>query len=358
MPGGSKCRPTSTSAPSAARASRRCRSSPTTPLTECPSCEGRLKKVFSAVGIVFKGSGFYRNDSRGSSSSSSRSKAARPRRQRLVVLVDSSSVGLVLVGLLVVLVRRSSARSSTSSSASCRRPRRRFLAASLPPPGRRQGASPAAPPAAAGGSRSRREACRLGCSDMARQQQRRDRRHRRLGPLLLPRRCDRDHVDTPYGAPSDSLFLGEIAGRRVAFLPRHGREHHLPPHRINYRANLWALRVGRGAAGARPVRGGRAAAGVRAGDTARAGPARGPHEGAYADLLRRGAAAGRAVPNVVHVTFADPYCPVGRQVAVAAARGRGWEPSTAGRWSWSRGRASPPGRSRGGMRRRAGRWWA
>ncbi|MFF9865163.1 FmdB family zinc ribbon protein [Streptomyces sp. NPDC013953] len=40
-------------------------------LTECPSCKGRLKKVFSAVGIVFKGSGFYRNDSRGASSSSS-----------------------------------------------------------------------------------------------------------------------------------------------------------------------------------------------------------------------------------------------------------------------------------------------
>ncbi|MFC7865118.1 FmdB family zinc ribbon protein [Streptomyces murinus] len=40
-------------------------------LTECPNCNGRLKKVFSAVGIVFKGSGFYRNDSRGSTSSSS-----------------------------------------------------------------------------------------------------------------------------------------------------------------------------------------------------------------------------------------------------------------------------------------------
>ena len=40
-------------------------------LTECPNCGGRLKKVFSAVGIVFKGSGFYRNDSRGSSTSSS-----------------------------------------------------------------------------------------------------------------------------------------------------------------------------------------------------------------------------------------------------------------------------------------------
>ncbi|MGA5563108.1 FmdB family zinc ribbon protein [Streptomyces platensis] len=45
-------------------------------LTECPACNGRLKKVFSAVGIVFKGSGFYRNDSRGSSSSSSPGKSA------------------------------------------------------------------------------------------------------------------------------------------------------------------------------------------------------------------------------------------------------------------------------------------
>ena len=45
-------------------------------LTDCPSCEGRLKKVFSAVGIVFKGSGFYRNDSRSSSSSSTAGKSS------------------------------------------------------------------------------------------------------------------------------------------------------------------------------------------------------------------------------------------------------------------------------------------
>ncbi|MFH8990881.1 FmdB family zinc ribbon protein [Streptomyces sp. NPDC017940] len=45
-------------------------------LTVCPNCDGRLKKVFSAVGIVFKGSGFYRNDSRGSSSSSAPASAA------------------------------------------------------------------------------------------------------------------------------------------------------------------------------------------------------------------------------------------------------------------------------------------
>ncbi|MGW7432033.1 FmdB family zinc ribbon protein [Streptomyces sp. NPDC054861] len=47
-------------------------------LTECPNCKGRLKKVFSAVGIVFKGSGFYRNDSRGSSSSSTPGSTSKP----------------------------------------------------------------------------------------------------------------------------------------------------------------------------------------------------------------------------------------------------------------------------------------
>ncbi len=49
-------------------------------------------------------------------------------------------------------------------------------------------------------------------------------------------------VDTPYGPPSDSFFLASVGDRRVAFLPRHGRRHTIPPHRINYRANVWAMR--------------------------------------------------------------------------------------------------------------------
>ena len=49
-------------------------------------------------------------------------------------------------------------------------------------------------------------------------------------------------VDTPYGPPSDRLVVGEIGGKRVAFLPRHGRDHRLPPHSIPYRANLWAMK--------------------------------------------------------------------------------------------------------------------
>lgn len=48
-------------------------------------------------------------------------------------------------------------------------------------------------------------------------------------------------VDTPYGPPSDNVMLATVAGRRVAFLPRHGRNHTIPPHMINYRANVWAF---------------------------------------------------------------------------------------------------------------------
>src|SRR3954467_5844887 len=49
-------------------------------------------------------------------------------------------------------------------------------------------------------------------------------------------------VDTPYGPPSARVRIGTIEGRSVAFMPRHGDEHTLPPHRINYRANVWAMR--------------------------------------------------------------------------------------------------------------------
>lgn len=49
-------------------------------------------------------------------------------------------------------------------------------------------------------------------------------------------------VDTPYGAPSDAIFLATVHGRKVAFLARHGRNHTIPPHLINYRANVWAMR--------------------------------------------------------------------------------------------------------------------
>ncbi len=49
-------------------------------------------------------------------------------------------------------------------------------------------------------------------------------------------------IYTPYGEPSDKVVIGILSGRKVAFLPRHGRGHRIPPHKINYRANIWALK--------------------------------------------------------------------------------------------------------------------
>ena len=79
-------------------------------LTHCPVCEGRLRKVFNAVGVVFKGSGFYRTDSRSGSSSTVR----REQRLRLVRL----HVFLVVLGLGLRLLRRTPARPRKSSTPS------------------------------------------------------------------------------------------------------------------------------------------------------------------------------------------------------------------------------------------------
>lgn len=49
-------------------------------------------------------------------------------------------------------------------------------------------------------------------------------------------------IETPYGPPSDKISVGVIAGRKVAFLPRHNKDHEIPPHKINYCANIWALK--------------------------------------------------------------------------------------------------------------------
>ncbi len=49
-------------------------------------------------------------------------------------------------------------------------------------------------------------------------------------------------LSSPYGEPSDHYRIGRLAGREIAFLPRHGSLHHIPPHRINYRANIWGFR--------------------------------------------------------------------------------------------------------------------
>lgn len=119
-------------------------------------------------------------------------------------------------------------------------------------------------------------------------------------------------VSTPFGEPSAPVAVGEVDGRTVAFLPRHGRRHQFPPHRVNYRANLWALR----SVGVRQVLGPAAVGSLRA--------EHGPGTFVVPDQVidrtwGRGHTVYDAEGPVVHVSFADPYCPRGRATVLAAA---------------------------------------
>ncbi|MFH1545332.1 MAG: S-methyl-5'-thioadenosine phosphorylase [archaeon] len=60
-------------------------------------------------------------------------------------------------------------------------------------------------------------------------------------PKML-KNAEEKEIETPFGKPSDSITVGELNGRKIAFLPRHGSKHSIPPHKINFRANIWALK--------------------------------------------------------------------------------------------------------------------
>ena len=106
-------------------------------------------------------------------------------------------------------------------------------------------------------------------------------------------------LSTPYGDASGPVSIGEVGGRTVAFLPRHGAGHEFPPHLINYRANLWLLR----SLGVRQVLAPCAVGGLRAevapGDVIVPDQLVDRTSGRVQSYVERGA---------VHVPFADPYC--------------------------------------------------
>ncbi len=117
-------------------------------------------------------------------------------------------------------------------------------------------------------------------------------------------------VRTPYGDPSASISVGVVAGRGVAFLPRHGPRHEFPPHRVNYRANMWALR----SLGVRRVIAPCAVGSLH--------PELGPGSLVVPDQLvdrTSGRAQTYYDEGAVHVPFADPYCPVLRSALSTTA---------------------------------------
>ncbi|KAF1688088.1 5'-methylthioadenosine phosphorylase [Pseudoxanthomonas broegbernensis] len=124
------------------------------------------------------------------------------------------------------------------------------------------------------------------------------------------------HLETPYGAPSGPLRIGRIGDARVAFLARHGEGHALPPHRVNYRANLRALKD----TGARRVLALNTVGGITG--------AYGPRVLACPDQLidytwGRESTFWDGEGEPLHVDFGHPYAPAFRQAVLAAARAAG-----------------------------------
>lgn len=119
-------------------------------------------------------------------------------------------------------------------------------------------------------------------------------------------------VDTPYGAPSAPVVVGDIGGRSVGFMPRHGRDHQLPPHRINYRANLWAMSRLGATDVILPC-----AAGSLQPDVA---PGHFVIADQVVDRTRGRADTFYDGPETTHVSFAEPYDDEMRRTAIATAR--------------------------------------
>ena len=122
-------------------------------------------------------------------------------------------------------------------------------------------------------------------------------------------------IETPYGDPSDSLFLAVHEGKRVAFLPRHGRHHTIPPHKINYRANVWAMK----SLGVRYLISPCAAGSLQT----HVKPEHFVVCDQFVDRTRGRMDTFYEGPEVYHVSSADPYCPHLRQIAIDVIREQG-----------------------------------
>lgn len=122
-------------------------------------------------------------------------------------------------------------------------------------------------------------------------------------------------VDTPFGAPSDQLRVGELEGRRVAFLARHGPDHNLTPSEINYRANLFAMKL----LGVERILSASAVGSMR--EEIRPRDVVLPDQ--FIDRTRQRISTFFGDGLAVHISFGDPVCPEVRQTLLKCARAAG-----------------------------------
>ena len=118
-------------------------------------------------------------------------------------------------------------------------------------------------------------------------------------------------VETPYGAPSDSVFIGNIGEHKVAFMPRHNRHHTIPPHLINYRANVWAMKSLGVQRVISPCAAGSLQKHVEPGDFVICDQFVYWTDGRKTTFFDG--------PIVTHVSAANPYCPELRRLAIETA---------------------------------------
>ncbi|MBC7333018.1 MAG: S-methyl-5'-thioadenosine phosphorylase [Actinobacteria bacterium] len=119
-------------------------------------------------------------------------------------------------------------------------------------------------------------------------------------------------IDTPYGKPSDKIVISELDGLRVAFLPRHGRKHNFPPHMINYRANVFAMKQ----LGVKQIFGPCASGSLQ--------PWIKPGEfvicDQFVDRTKGRIDTFYDGPKTTHISMAEPYCPELREILAETAR--------------------------------------
>jgi 5'-methylthioadenosine phosphorylase len=122
-------------------------------------------------------------------------------------------------------------------------------------------------------------------------------------------------IETPYGSSSDKIALGTVAGRQIAFMPRHGRTHSLPPHKVPYRANLWAFQR----LGVTRIIAPNAVGSLQS----HIAPGNFVITDQFVDRTTGRRDTFYDDPPVTHVSSADPYCPQLRSLAIEAAKVHG-----------------------------------
>lgn len=122
-------------------------------------------------------------------------------------------------------------------------------------------------------------------------------------------------IDTPYGKPSDPITIGTLFGKKVAFIPRHGRDHRFLPHLVNYRANVWALKSLGVTRVISPCAAGSLQKHVKPGDFVICDQFVDWTDGRKGTFIEG--------PECIHPSAADPYCPELRQIAIDEAKKMG-----------------------------------